>query len=86
VLIWLAPPALALFGHGAARWMGALAWAGSAASYVPTLRRFRQSPLWALALPGIALFYLAATIGSAIDHHRGRGVVWKRRAYQGAGA
>jgi hypothetical protein len=24
---------------------------------------------------------MAATIGSAVDHHRGRGVVWKRRAY-----
>lgn len=85
-LVWLAPPALALFGHGAARWMGAMAWAGSALCYVPTLRRFRQSPLWALGLPGIAVFYLAATIGSAVDHHRGRGVVWKRRAYQGADA
>jgi len=84
-LIWLAPALLALFGHGAARTMGALAWAGSAASFLPTLRRFRQSPLWALALPGIACFYLAATVGSAIDHHRGRGVIWKRRAYQGAG-
>ena len=85
-LAWLAPPALALFGHGPARWMAALAWAGSALSFVPTLRRFRQSPLWALLLPGIACFYLAATVGSAINHHRGRGVVWKRRAYQGAGA
>jgi len=85
-LVWLAPPVLALFGHGAARWMGALAWAGSALSYVPTLRRFRQSPAWVLALPGIACFYLAATLGSALDHHRGRGVVWKRRAYQDAGA
>ncbi len=27
----------------------AAAWAASAASYLPTLRRFRQSPLWALA-------------------------------------
>ncbi len=85
-LVWLAPPALALFAQGPARWMGALAWAGSALSYVPTLRRFGQSPLWALALPGIACFYLAATIGSALDHHRGRGVVWKRRAYQDADA
>jgi len=85
-LVWLAPPGLALFGHGAARATGALAWAGSMASFLPTLRRFRQSPLWALALPGIACFYLAATVGSAIDHHRGRGVVWKRRSYQGAGA
>ena len=85
-LVWLAPPVLALFGHGPARWMGGLAWAGSAASFLPTLRRFRQSPAWALALPAIACFYLAATIGSALDHHRGRGVVWKRRAYGGAGA
>ena len=83
-LIWLAPPALALFGHGAARWMAAAAWAGSALSYVPTLQRFGQSPGWALALPAVATFYLLATIGSAVDHHRGRGVVWKGRAYQEA--
>ncbi|MCX7383249.1 MAG: glycosyltransferase [Alphaproteobacteria bacterium] len=37
--------------------------------------------LAAFCLPLIALFYLAATIGAAIDHHRGRGVVWKNRAY-----
>jgi hopene-associated glycosyltransferase HpnB len=82
VLIWLMPPGLALFGHGAARWMGAMAWAGSALSFVPTLRRFGQSPAWALGLPAIATFYLLATIGSAIDYHRGRGVVWKGRSYQ----
>lgn len=81
-LIWLGPPVIALFGHGAERWMAAAAWAGSALSYVPTLRRFGQPPAWALALPAIASFYLLATIGSAIDHHRGRGVVWKGRAYQ----
>ena len=81
-LIWLAPPILALCGHGPARWIAAAAWAGSTASYVPTLRRFGQSPAWALGLPAIATFYLLATIGSAIDHHRGRGVVWKDRSYQ----
>lgn len=85
-LVWLAPPALALFGHGAARGMGALAWLGATVSYVPTLRRFRQSPLWALALPLVACFYTAATLGSALDHHRGRGVRWKRRAYRKAEA
>jgi len=85
-LVWLAPPGLALFGQGPARWLGALAWAGSMLSFLPTLRRFRLSPLWALALPGIACFYLAATLGSAWDHHRGRGTVWKRRAYQDASA
>ncbi len=85
-LVWLLPPAATLFGTGPLRWVAALTWAGSAASYLPTLRRFRQSPLWALALPAIASFYMAATIGSAWDHHRGRGVVWKRRAYREAGA
>lgn len=85
-LVFLAPPALALFGRGPTRTMATLAWAGSTLSYVPTLRRFRQSPLWALALPAIASFYMAATVGSALDHHRGRGVVWKRRAYREAAA
>ena len=85
-LVWLVPPVLALWGHGAARWMAAAAWAGSAASFLPTLRRFRQSPLWALLLPGVATFYMLATMSSALDHHRGRGVVWKRRAYGSADA
>lgn len=85
-LVWLAPPLLTVFGTGFARMAGAFAWAGSTVSFLPTLGRFRQSPLWALALPAIACFYLAATVGSAIGHHRGRGVVWKRRAYQGTGA
>ena len=51
-------------------------------SFLPTLQRFRLSPAWALLLPAVALFYTLATIGSAIDHHRGRGVVWKDRAYR----
>jgi hopene-associated glycosyltransferase HpnB len=84
-VVWLVPPVAALFGNGIARWIGLATWVASAASYLPTLHRFRQSPAWALALPFIATFYMAATIGSAIDHHRGRGVVWKRRAYQDAG-
>lgn len=83
-LIWLAPPLITLFGHGPARWMAAAAWVGSALSFLPTLQRFQQSPLWALLLPAIATFYAAATVGSAIDHVTGRGVVWKNRAYQGA--
>jgi hopene-associated glycosyltransferase HpnB len=80
-LVWLVPPGAALFGHGAARLLGLAAWAAMAGSYVPTLRRFRLSPLWAPLLPLVAAFYMAATFGSAWDHHRGRGVVWKRRAY-----
>jgi hopene-associated glycosyltransferase HpnB len=82
-LIWLVPPAAALFGHGLARWCGLLAWLMLAGSYLPTLRRFARSPVWAPVLPAIAAFYMAATIGSAINHHTGRGVAWKGRAYRG---
>ena len=50
-------------------------------AYTPTLRRFRLSLAWAPFLPLVALFYTAATVGSAADHWQGRGVVWKRRSY-----
>ena len=46
-LTFLVPPLAALFGHGAARWFGWLAWGAMAAAYVPTLHRFRRSVLWA---------------------------------------
>jgi len=85
-LVWLAPPLFALFGHGTALVCGMLAWIGSMLSYLPTLQRYRRNWIWALALPLIAVFYTAATVASAIDHMRGRGAVWKNRAYAGAGA
>jgi hypothetical protein len=81
-LVWLVPPAAFLFGHGLARVCGLAAWIMLALSYVPTLQRFRRSLLWAPFLPLIAGFYMAATIGSAVNHHLGRGVAWKGRAYQ----
>jgi hopene-associated glycosyltransferase HpnB len=85
-LTFLVPPLAALFGHAAARWLGWLVWGGMAAAYQPTLHRYRLSFLWAPCLPLIAAFYLAATIAAAVSHHTGRGVTWKGRAYQGAGA
>ena len=84
LLVWLLPPAAAIFGHGAVRVAGLLGWLAMAASYVPTLRRFGCSVGWAPFLPLVASFYTAATVASAADHLRGRGVVWKQRAYQQA--
>jgi hopene-associated glycosyltransferase HpnB len=81
-LLFLAPPLYALFADGWRRGAGIAAWAMMAASLVPTLTRYGREWLWAPLLPAIACFYIAATIGSAIDHHRGRGVVWKARAYE----
>jgi hopene-associated glycosyltransferase HpnB len=85
-LIFLLPPYFALFATGWAQLAGVLGWAAMAGSFLPTLGRYRQPIWWAALLPLIAAFYLAATIGSAIDHHRGRGVVWKRRSYERPGA
>jgi membrane protein YqaA with SNARE-associated domain len=48
---------------------------------LPTLKRYGQSWLWAAALPAIALFYMAATLGSALNYWFGRGASWKNRAY-----
>jgi hopene-associated glycosyltransferase HpnB len=83
-VVWLAPAALVVFGRGAQALAGAAAFALSVVSYLPTLRRYGRNPLWALALPLIALFYMAATVGLAVDYWRGRGASWKSRAY-GAG-
>jgi hopene-associated glycosyltransferase HpnB len=83
-VVWLVPAAVILFGQGWQIAVGVLALGLAAASYVPTLRRYGRSNLWALALPLIALFYMAATVGSAVNYWRGRGARWKSRAY-GAG-
>ena len=82
-LVWLVPPVAVLFDHGMTCFLGLITWAMFTAAYLPTLARFRRSFLWALLLPAITLFYMAATIGSAVNHYRGRGVVWKGRAYAG---
>jgi hopene-associated glycosyltransferase HpnB len=81
VVVWLVPPVETVFGDGMARLAGVLAWGAMIVAFAPTLQRFRVSLLWALFLPLTAAFYTAATVGSAADHMRGRGVVWKRRTY-----
>ncbi len=76
-LLFVVPPVAAANGIS----MGGFAWTIMAATFWPTLQRMKQSPFWVPFLPTIAIFYMAATIGSAWNHHFGRGVVWKDRAY-----
>jgi hopene-associated glycosyltransferase HpnB len=80
-ILYCAPPLLALFTHGPARLAGIASWLMMAVAFQPTLRRYRCSPLWGVALPGIAIFYLCATVSSALRHHAGRGGGWKNRVY-----
>jgi hopene-associated glycosyltransferase HpnB len=80
-LLYLAPLLLTVFGHGLTRGIAAVAWFVMIVAFQPTLRRYGRSPLWGVALPGIALFYLGATVASAVRHHMGRGGGWKSRTY-----
>ena len=78
-LTYLAPPLLALFASGPARWLGLLAWGLMAVAFVPTLRLYGRSVLWGLALPAIALCYMLFTLDSALQFARGKGGLWKGR-------
>jgi hopene-associated glycosyltransferase HpnB len=78
---YLAPPLFAIFGSGLARGLGIAAWAMMALALQPTLRFYRVSPLWGVALPAIALLYLLFTLDSAWASARGRGGLWKGRVH-----
>jgi hopene-associated glycosyltransferase HpnB len=56
------------------------AWALMIITYLPTVRFYRQSPLWAPLLPIAAVFYSYATVLSAVRYWLGRGGQWKGRA------
>ena len=79
-LTYVAPVLLALFAGGIAKIFGVIAWLLMALAFQPTLRFYRVSPLWGLALPAIAAAYMAFTVDSAYQHARGRGGMWKGRA------
>ncbi|HWW63891.1 MAG TPA: glycosyltransferase [Sphingomonadaceae bacterium] len=79
-LLYAVPPVLALFGQGTVRIAGIAAWLLMALSFQPMLRFYRRSPLWGVALPGIAAFYAGCTVGSAVRFWQGKGGMWKGRA------
>jgi hopene-associated glycosyltransferase HpnB len=83
-ITYLAAPLLAIFAHGWPQVVGLAVWAAMALSFVPTLRFYRLSPLWGIALPGIAMLYAAYTFESAWKHWRRRGGQWKGRVHVNA--
>ena len=84
-LVWLLHRRLlVVFGEGVERWMGLppAPGPGPLASYLPTLRRFRLSPAWVLALPAVAASstWRRPSGRPGQSSFRGRGAVWKRGA------
>jgi hopene-associated glycosyltransferase HpnB len=78
-LTYLAPPLLMLSATPVAILCGIAAWLGMSIAFLPTLRAYDTPRSLAPVLPLIALFYVAATITSAVMFWRGRGGYWKGR-------
>jgi len=79
VVTYLAPVLLLLTGRRLTIVMGAAAWAVMTLTYARMIRYYRLNPAWALTLPLAALFYLGATVHSALNYWSGRGGDWKGR-------
>ena len=79
LVIYAAPPFLALLASDEARAAAGLSWICMATVFQPILHFYRRSPLWGVALPVIGLFYAAFTVDSAIQFWRGQGGMWKGR-------
>jgi len=78
-ITYLAPPLLLLTRGRLAIFLGAAAWAAMTITYSTMVRYYRLSPAWALTLPLAALFYLGATVHSALKYWNGSGGDWKGR-------
>jgi hypothetical protein len=66
-ITYLAPPCLTFVGGWATVW-GATAWLLMSITFWPTVRFYSLSPLWVPLLPLVALFYIGATIHSAVQY------------------
>jgi len=74
-------PVVSAFCWQAIVWrMSLAAWALMTITYLPTVRFYRLSPLWAPVLPVAAAFYSYSTCLSAVRYWLGRGGQWKGRA------
>ncbi len=78
-IVYLAPPLLLFTRNPLASYFGLAAFILMILAYAPTLRFYDRSAAWAPLLPLIALFYLSATVHSAIAYWTGRGGMWKDR-------
>jgi hopene-associated glycosyltransferase HpnB len=80
-------PVLLLFAHDStAQALGLAAWLLMTLSFLPTVRFYRLSAVWAPALPLTAMFYTYATWLSAVRYWTGKGGLWKGRAQAPKGA
>ena len=78
VLTYVLPIVLLFLGKRAAVF-GLLALLLMTVAYLPMVRFYKLNILWAATLPFAALFYMGATVYSAIRYWIGSGGEWKGR-------
>ncbi len=79
VLTYVLPLALPFSPNHFAKLLGAIAIVLMSVCYLPMVRFYRLNPLWVLTLPLAAIFYMGATLLSAVNYWSGRGGRWKGR-------
>jgi hopene-associated glycosyltransferase HpnB len=84
-LVYLVPPVGVIVGALTGNWLvasiGLLTWLLMTLAYLPTIRFYKCSPLFACCLPIISFLYTLMTLDSALRHWQGRGGNWKGRVY-----
>jgi hopene-associated glycosyltransferase HpnB len=85
-LTYVAPLVLLFVHDSTARTLGVVAWLLMTLSFLPTVRFYRLSTVWAALLPLTAMFYTYATWISAVRYWMGKGGLWKGRAQAPKGA
>ncbi len=78
-IVYLLPPILLFSAAAGPIALGAFAWLVMARCYWPMVRFYRLHPFWSLTLPLAAVFYMGATVVSAVNFWSGRGGEWKGR-------
>lgn len=80
LITYVLPIALLFSGRRTPTLLGLAAWLLMSVAYAPMVSFYGRSLLWSFALPVIAVFYISATIHSAVNYWRGKGGEWKGRA------
>jgi hopene-associated glycosyltransferase HpnB len=78
-LTYLLPFVLLFSGRHATVALGVIAWIVMAIAYRPMVRFYGRGFWWSFTLPAVAVFYMGATLRSAIQYWRGKGGEWKGR-------
>ena len=82
VLAFISPLITLFSQHPTARLVSLSATMMMVIAYIPILRYYRLSPVWAMFTPVIGLLYLSMTWASAIRFWKGIRSEWKGRAYE----